>query len=125
MSSGFKHRTDEIEEIRKENLLFYQVSIALTLLLIGIFIGLNLFTDQEGYITNLFTEVLSICLTIFILDRLNERRAQQELNERLIRQFGGQSNEFAKNAVSELNYREFLCEPVQPQEYVPIQIGIF
>ena len=89
---------------------FYRIGIGLVLVLIGVWIGAMLFSD--GYFSNLYTETLSVVVTVLVLDRLNERRMRQqtteELKKRLVREVGSQSNEIAKAAVEYLRAEGWL-----------------
>lgn len=84
--------------LRQQKVIF-PLSFAALLMLIMIWIGANLFNADNSYWTNLFTEGISIGVTVLILDRLNEFRAEQQLKRRLIREAGSQSNETAKAAI--------------------------
>ncbi len=56
----------------------------------------------EEFYSNFTTELFSIAVTVLIVDWLNERRQTQQLKEQLIRDMGGQVNDFALRAVREL-----------------------
>lgn len=66
----------------------------------------------EDYVTNIYTElfgvVISAGVTVIIVDRVYERRDEQRLKQRLFREVGSGSNEFAKNAVSRLRAEGWL-----------------
>jgi uncharacterized protein YjbI with pentapeptide repeats len=99
-------RDEEIRELMKDYPGTYRIAFALMLVGVGIFIGAALFRGDQGYTVNLYTEVLSIAVTVFILDYLNRRRdernAERALKEQLVRDAGSTSNEVAKNAVHQL-----------------------
>lgn len=85
------------------------------ILIIGIIIGAVLFNSDNifslepfGYWTNFYTEMIGIGVTVFILNRLAERREVLRMKERLIRDAGSTSNETAKAAISELWKRGWL-----------------
>ena len=69
-------------------------------------------TFWKDFHANITTELGSIAITVFIVDRLAARRDKQrdtrELKDRLVREAGSQSNELAKNAVFEMNKRGWL-----------------
>lgn len=95
-----------------ENKFNMQLSAGTLLVLIGIFIGSMLFRHDSGYATNLYTELLSISVTVFILDlradwRENRRR-EREIKERLIRDAGSTVNDAAKAAIDEIRKRGWL-----------------
>jgi hypothetical protein len=75
-------RDDEIKQIRTEYSWFYPLLMGGFLVIVGIVIGASLFGSNtpvlEGnmlaYGTNLWTEAISIGITVFILDQINRRR---------------------------------------------------
>ena len=86
-------------------------------------IGAVLFTDAEplindliggisGYLTNVYTEVLSVAVTILFLDRLAQRREEKrrvkDLQERLVREAGSTVNSIAIRAIEELHNHGWL-----------------
>ena len=105
-------RDEEIREMMKDYPGAYRITFALILVGVGILIGAALFRGDEGYTVNLYTEVLSIAVTVFILDYLNRRRdernAERALKEQLVREAGSTSNEVAKNAIHQLRKRGWL-----------------
>lgn len=94
-------REEEIRDIHGKYKDFYQIGGGVLLVCIGIWIGSLIF--QDGYATNVYTELMSVIVTILVLDRLNDWRARnrerEALQKRLIREAGGQSNEMAKAAI--------------------------
>lgn len=78
--------------------------------LIGIGIGALLFHD--GYATNLYTEAMSVIVTVTVLDRMNDRRSRERatemLKKRLFREAKGQSNEIAKAAIDWIRDEKWL-----------------
>lgn len=91
------NRNLEIQSIHRRFAEFYQIGGGILLVLIGIWIGSFFF--NEGYTTNVYTEMLSIFVTILVLDRLNEWRNTQQLKRRLVREAGSRDNSTALNAV--------------------------
>lgn len=91
---------------------FYNLLGGVAILVVGILIGAQLFSDDGGYGTNLYTELISVGATILILDRLAERREDRrreaELKARLIREAGSDVNSIAKQAVYELREHGWL-----------------
>lgn len=77
-----ENRWQEIRQIHTDNTLFYQIGGGLLLVLIGILIGAVLFSNDSGYGTNIYTEILSVGLTILVLDRLNHRRERRDIARR-------------------------------------------
>lgn len=110
MNTG-KTRWDEIREIWADN----QWPLVL---LTGWMLGLLtipairiLSTDIADFLLNLVPEAVGIGFTVLILDRLNEIRARQQLQERLVREASGQANETAKAAVDWMHAEGWLAEP--------------
>ncbi|MDX1993976.1 MAG: pentapeptide repeat-containing protein [bacterium] len=85
---------------------FYQLFGGAVLILIGIGIGAVLFSSDGGYTTNLYTEGISVALTIFVLNIMAERRENrrriEELKAQLVREAGSRVNDVALNAVEEI-----------------------
>lgn len=98
---------------RNEYPLLFPLLTSLILVVIGIVIGWALFADDPGYNTNLYTELLSISVTVFVLDVLARRREEQrrvrDLQDQLIRNAASLSNEIAKDAVYQMRRRKWLC----------------
>jgi hypothetical protein len=108
-------RDDEIKTIWREYRFFYQILGGLLLVGIGVFIGMIAFSapaDRTGYLINLYTSILSIAVTVFVIDFLNrrrdERREMRQLQEQLVRDASSTSNEIAKNAMHQLKRRDWL-----------------
>jgi len=104
-------RQNEIQQLHKDYNWFYSLIGGLVVLIIGIFIG-HFLIDGEliigEYGVNLYTEVVSIIVTVLILDRINDYRAKQQLKKRLVREAGSQSNETAKSAVDWIRHEGWL-----------------
>jgi hypothetical protein len=109
-------RDAEIHDIHIRYLDFYKIGGGLFLVLVGVTFGAwifgynrPMFTDTMlAYITNVWTELLSVIATILVLDRLNERRARQKYKQDLIRQAGSVANSVAVDAVEQLNKEGWL-----------------
>ncbi len=99
-------RQTEIRTIHRRFSQFYRIGGGLLLVLIGVWIGSLLFSD--GYATNIYTEMLSIFVTILVLDRLNEWRNTQQLKKQLIREASSRDNSTALNAVDWLRSEKWL-----------------
>lgn len=102
-------REQEIEAIWDEYINFYKVGGGILLVLVGVWIGLLLFAGDKGYEVNIFTEVLSVLVTIVVLDQLNAMRIQKQMKHGLIREAGSRSNETAKAAVDYMNHENWLA----------------
>lgn len=82
-------RQQESQQIKKDYPAMYSISLAIVILLIGMWIGGFLFHgDDSGfsYSTNLYTEIISIAITVLIIEQFNQRRAKREQVERDQRQ---------------------------------------
>lgn len=113
-------RQQEIDKIWKDYKFFYQVLGGLVLVGIGILIGAALFSspnDRSSYAVNLYTSVLSIIVTVFVIDLLNRRRDEQRdaklLRERLVREAGSQINAIAIRAIEELRANNWLTGKIK------------
>lgn len=121
--TGLDERTQEIRDIHTRYKFVYQIIGGMALVLLGVLIGAELFRNDRGYGTNLYTEVLSIAVTIFILDRLAQRReekrelqrerekveqAREQEKQRLIRDLGSEVNNVARKAAEELDAKGWL-----------------
>lgn len=87
-----------------------QVFGGLTFIVIMIILGPSFLSDSEGYGTNVYTELASVLATIFVIDRLNERRLnkqkEEELIDNLVRRVGSPVNEVALAALDEIRKRD-------------------
>lgn len=84
-------RWKTIRTVRKTHYLASQLAGALLILGLGILIGSQWF-GGEAYQANMFTEVLSIVVTVAILDTLNryrsEKRSEREYQDQLVLRLG-------------------------------------
>ena len=114
-------RQEEIRGIQKEYKWLYQLLGGIALLVLGIFLGIKIgeaefYDRQRDYQMNLWTEavgvIASIGLTVFILDRMSERREsirqQEQLKRDLVRDAGSRVNQTAVNAVEQLRHKGWL-----------------
>jgi len=104
-------RQEEIKAIQKEYSWFYPFIGGLILLIIGFLLGATWFQGDDnglGYITNLYTELISIGVTIVVLDRINQWRDRQNLKRRLVAEAGSRSNSIAVGAVDWLRREGWL-----------------
>jgi hypothetical protein len=58
--------------------IFYFTAIAGVLILFGVWLGSELF-DADSVLQNVYTEVLSIAVSVLILNKLEERREENAL----------------------------------------------
>ncbi len=106
MSEYSNERILEIKDIYRRFAEVYKIGSGVLLVLIGVWIGSFLFKD--GYATNVYTEMLSIVVTVLVLDRLNEWRSVQQRKQTLIREAGSRDNSTALNAVDWLRAEKWL-----------------
>lgn len=99
-------RNEEIQDVWEQYSTLYKVIGGIFLVLVGIYIGGIIFAEDAGYATNLYTEAISIGVTVFVLDALNrwrdKQRREEELKTMLIRNIGSPDNATALNAAREL-----------------------
>ncbi|MBZ0303584.1 MAG: pentapeptide repeat-containing protein [Anaerolineae bacterium] len=98
-------RWEEIQQLHQENRTLYQILAGILLITIGVIIGAALFGADSGYDINLFTEVLSLGVTVFVLDLLAKQREDRVLKKRLLQQLGSSFNVIALTALEELWHR--------------------
>lgn len=109
-------RWNEIIEIWKTYAIEYRLFLVGGIIAFGVWIfGSNAFQfagDMLAYLTNVFTESLSIIVTVLVLDRLNERRADNRLKEELLADLHSPSNNMVLNALQRLRDKNWL-----PKDY--------
>jgi uncharacterized protein YjbI with pentapeptide repeats len=111
-------RNNEIKEIHLRYADFYKIGSGFFVVFILFSFGfwlfgydiLRLVDTLLAYVTNVWTELLGIIMTILVLDRLNERRVREELKRRLIGEARGQSNEAAKVAIDRMREEGWLIK---------------
>lgn len=110
---------DEQKKLRHDSIKAYQLMGAVIVLALGIYIGSQWFggdPDADGYTVNLFTELISIGMTVLVLNWFAERRGRNERKQALMRQLGSQSNEFALEAKRLLEMEEGWLEEALAQK---------
>ncbi|MEQ8676925.1 MAG: pentapeptide repeat-containing protein [Aggregatilineales bacterium] len=112
MTEATLTRDEEIRQIHREYTTFYQLGGGLLLVVIGVLIGALIFADDSGYGTNIYTEILSVGLTIGVLNVLQERRDTRnrikDLQEQLVREAGSPAYAIAITAVDTMRKRGWL-----------------
>lgn len=98
----------EIRTIHRDYKFFYQIGGGIVLVLLGIWIGSKLFGGDAGFATNIYTEVLSIVVTVFVLNTFAKRREVHQLQQQLIRNAASTSNEIAKDAIHQMDKSSLL-----------------
>ena len=95
--------------------------VAIGLLILALFIGAYGYLNQHGnwqlplpfiadFYANVSTELISIVITILVIDGLNERRAIQQEKQALILQMSSPTNFIAKEAARILRMRGWLTD---------------
>lgn len=99
----------DVRKIHRDYKGFYELAGGLSLFaVLGLF-GLVIFAaDQFGYQMNVYTELISVALTILVLDRRAAKRAEKEHKEELIFQFGSEDNSAALSACRMLKFKGWL-----------------
>lgn len=114
-----EQRMQEIRTIHRQYAGFYRVFGGVMLVVVGVIIGATLFSGEQplfeditGYFTNLYTEGVSVALTVLVVDffarKREEQRRQQETQQRLTREAGSLDNATAINALREIKDRGWL-----------------
>lgn len=103
-------RLQEIRSIRKLYKEFYELLGGLTFVSIAILIGFVFFTGEAdiGYKANVYTTLIGVLITIFVLDRRAAHREAKRLRAQLIREMGTRNNGIALRAVRELRAHTWL-----------------
>lgn len=101
-------RWEEIQQLHRQNRVSYQILGGVTLVIGGLILGALLFRDDGGYATNLFTEALSLVVTVLVLNLLAQQREANVLKRRLLQQLGSNFNVVALTALEELWHRGWL-----------------
>lgn len=101
-------KQQELDNIRKKYPALYPFAIGMAILLFGIWLGAILFDGDGGYATNLYTELISIGITVVVLDQINEYRTTQKLKQRLVREAGSFANNTAVSAVDWIRHEGWL-----------------
>lgn len=101
-------RWEEIQQMHHDYRTLYQILGGIVLVVIGVIMGAIMFAEEGGYDTNLFTEALSLAVTVFVLDLLARQREERVLKKRLLQQLGSNFNVLALTALEELWHRGWL-----------------
>lgn len=88
---------------------FYRILGGAVLVGLGVLIGASLFAEKQlDYLMSLFTNVLSIFVTVFVLDELARRRDHFQERDRLIREMNNKDSGIVMRAVDELRANGWL-----------------
>jgi uncharacterized protein YjbI with pentapeptide repeats len=106
-------RTEYRQLTREERQFYYPLIMAGLGFFGGLLVGLLFFNDSSeraSYIINVYTTLLGTVFTIGVIDRLNGRRARQQLKAQLIRELGASDNGIAARAGRELRAHGWLYD---------------
>ena len=109
-------RREKLQASHNKYKLIYWILGSIILVGIGVFIGAVLFRNEDGYAMNLFTEgmgvAVSIVITVFVIDRINERRDGErrldQLQRDLVRDAGSRFRDTSAKALERLRKNEWL-----------------
>ncbi len=113
----FAHPNHNISRRQQRN--FNEIVLAVIVAIVMIGIGRWLFLtelprimgeDEISFFGNLFSEGFGIIITVIIVDRLNQRRADNALRDELVSQVGSQSNDFAIDGLRRLKEKGWLSD---------------
>ena len=94
----YRQKEQNIKEIHIKNQLVYQVSLAAIGILILTWIGSKILLEDTGYLTNIYTEALSILVTVGVIGFYTRYQSIQREKRSLILQMGSPNNAFAVEA---------------------------
>lgn len=102
-------RQDEIRTIQRDFRWLYPLLLGGFGVAIGIWIGSLLFaSDTTSYGMNLYTEVISIGVTVVVIDRINRARDKRELRDQLLVQIHSPSNDWSLAALDRMRHEGWL-----------------
>ena len=110
---------EDHRQIHQDHKQTYQLMGGVTLVVIGIWIGAQLFGSDAGFTTNLYTEALSVLVTVLVIKWFDDRRATNQRKQALFLQLGSQSNDFALEAKRQLEMEEGWLEKALAQKWFP------
>lgn len=118
-SSDFDAIQDEQQEIRKQYRFSLQLFYGVVLVGVGIWIGSRLFADDGGYVTNLYTEFISIGVTVFILDLLARYREQKREKAMILHEIRIGDNRTARLALERLRLSDWSMDTSLAEAWLP------
>ncbi len=99
---------ERIQQVYGDYKWFYQVLGGGALVLLSVLIESGWYRWDSGYGRTLYTELISIAVTVAIVDRLNQRRATEQLKKRLVCEADSRSNNMAVSAIDWLRAKGWL-----------------
>lgn len=115
LTADFRTTEQERQKIIKEYPDTYTLALAILLILGGFFVGIKLFgpgglliKQDTGYYANTFTDVLSIGVTVLLIDRLNRRRDERELQKQFVRDIRTKVPDVVRNALHQMREHKWL-----------------
>lgn len=105
-----QHHDMELKQVHKNYAYLYRYLRGLGLVIFGIWLGSLFFSDTDGYMTNVFTEIIGIFATYLIFDEITKRSAKQEQRAHLFAELNNPSLSPAVNALDQLRRDEALTD---------------
>lgn len=127
MKKNIKSQLKKFFELLRDylkSILTRQRKLGIVLMLLGVVVGIVGFLNHYGklqlsvfatkffsdFYTNISTDLISIALTILVIDRLNEQRATEQIKRQLIRDLSSSDYGFATRAARELKANDWLYD---------------
>lgn len=103
MATDFRDEELDWREIPFETDRFvFQIAVGVMIVIAAVIVGLALFPNDKGFQGNLYTTIIGVLITIFVLDRQAERRETKRVREQLIRELKSGVDDISKRAAEEL-----------------------
>jgi len=102
------NREQEIQDIWQSNKTFFRLGFIAVVLLVGIVIGALIFNDNVNFSLNMYGEIISIIVTALVVDQIIRRRDRKQMQQRLLRDVAGPSEDVAKAAINIMREEDWL-----------------
>src|SRR5690606_12162976 len=90
---------------------WYELAGGIGLISLFVVMGFVFFAaDKFGYTTNIYTELLGIALTVLVLDKRYQYRAEKARREELVLQMSSSNNDIAVEAIKQLRLKGWLMD---------------
>jgi uncharacterized protein YjbI with pentapeptide repeats len=101
-------RWQEVRTLHRKHRFFYRISSGILVVAVGILLGGLLFPHNDEYLLSLYTNLLSIAVTVGVLDLLAQRREEARFRADLMSRMGSRLNHETIRAVEELRRHGWL-----------------
>ena len=101
------YRRKRYEATQRPYPIIYSVVLGTIAVIVTVWIGSVVF-ETASYSMNIYTEGISIAVTVFIINRVSRIRELQQLRVRLYREAKSRSNDIAIRAVERMKYENWL-----------------